>query len=255
MAQPLCTVPTALPRYSGANRLAHQNRAHGPLAAEAEALQSAGNQQLPERGRKPAKERKHREPHHRPLQNPGASIFIGKQSGKPSAQRRDQQRRRAQQTCLSGADVPQGNQAWKSETDRPSRPGRQGPSRQRSRIECSSRQDSAPETTIASVSCSCLVVKFVPTAPSSNRQRCSPVALAPELLGFSIQKITLRTRPARHIPRRFVIPQRPHYARSPAPAHNSSLARTSVGAVIAQKSDGEIIPHLQNCASILSVPK
>jgi hypothetical protein len=49
------------------------------------------------------------------LQNPCASIFIGEQSCKPSAQRRDQQRRRAKQARLSGADVPQRDQAGNDE--------------------------------------------------------------------------------------------------------------------------------------------
>ena len=98
-----------------ADGFTHQHRADRPLAAEAQALQPAGHQQLPEGVGEPAEEGEDREPQDGDLQDAHPAEAVGKQSREPSAKRRNQQRSRAQHARLSFADVPGGDQRGNDE--------------------------------------------------------------------------------------------------------------------------------------------
>ena len=71
-----------------ANDLTHQYRAGGPLAAEAEPVQAAQDEQLGEILGKGAQEGEDRIPQDRDLQHAHAAEAVGERAGKPAAERR-----------------------------------------------------------------------------------------------------------------------------------------------------------------------
>lgn len=80
--------------------------ADGPLPAKTQALQPAHNQQLPEVLGKATQEGEEGEPEDGELQHAHTAYPIGKNARHPTAKRREQQRRRAEQPCLPLRDVP-----------------------------------------------------------------------------------------------------------------------------------------------------
>jgi hypothetical protein len=93
-----------------AHCLADQHRTGRPLAAKAKAVQRTQHEKLLEILREAAKEGEHRVPQDRDLQHPHAAIAIAQRAGKPAAERRDQQRHRADKASLALADRPQCDQ-------------------------------------------------------------------------------------------------------------------------------------------------
>jgi hypothetical protein len=77
MAAPVCTKPTPRPAIFVADHLAHQYRAGGPLAAEAEPMQSAQDEQLLETLCEGTKEGEDRIPQDRNLQHAHAAETVG----------------------------------------------------------------------------------------------------------------------------------------------------------------------------------
>ena len=90
----------------GADDLAHQHRADGPLAAEAQALQRAQHEQLFEVLREADGHRADREPQDGVLQHAHAAVAVGQDAREPAAQRREQQRDGAQHAGLPLVDAP-----------------------------------------------------------------------------------------------------------------------------------------------------
>jgi hypothetical protein len=103
IAQPACTSLAAVAR---ADHFADQHGARGPFAAETQPHQSARPQQLREVLRERAGQRKNREPQNRDLQGLHAADAIGQHSRRPAADRRTQQRDRADQSRIAARDAP-----------------------------------------------------------------------------------------------------------------------------------------------------
>jgi hypothetical protein len=99
------------------NHLAHQHRAGGPFATEAQALQCAKDKQLVEVLRKTAQEGEERIPHDGDLEYAHATPAIRQSTGKPTAERGYQQRDGAEYAGLTGGDVPQAQQARDDERE------------------------------------------------------------------------------------------------------------------------------------------
>ena len=75
-----------------ADGLGHHDRHDRPFTAEADALQRARGEQLPERMREAGQEGEDREGGDGPLQHADAAVAVGKNAGEPAADRRRDQR-------------------------------------------------------------------------------------------------------------------------------------------------------------------
>jgi hypothetical protein len=92
---------------TGADRLADEHGADGPLAAEAQALQSADDEELGEVLREAAEEGEEGEPDDGELQDADAAEAVGGETGGPSSDGGKQRGRGAEQAGLAFADVPE----------------------------------------------------------------------------------------------------------------------------------------------------
>jgi hypothetical protein len=91
----------------GPDRFPHEHGARRPLSAETEAEQRAADDQLREVLRKRAKQAEDREPQDRDLQRANAADAVGQIAGEPSAESREQQRRRDGETGRAPVHLPE----------------------------------------------------------------------------------------------------------------------------------------------------
>src|SRR5262249_40356574 len=105
MAQPLCTVPTALPRCSAriTSPMSTAPAAHSPPKPSP---LSARREQLREVLREAADEGEEREPEDRDLQRAHSPDAVGEQAGDPAPDGREQQRDGGEQAGLALGDSP-----------------------------------------------------------------------------------------------------------------------------------------------------
>ena len=94
----------------GADGFADEDGADGPLAAEAEALQAADDEELIEGVGEAAEEGEEGEPEDGEAEDADASEAVGGEAGEPAADRGEQQRGGAEQAGLAFADVPEQHQ-------------------------------------------------------------------------------------------------------------------------------------------------
>ena len=136
MAQPPCTVPTALPRCWArmVSPISTEPTAHSP--PKPKPLQAARDQQLPERVGEAAQEGEEGEPDDGELQDAGPAEAVGQRARQPAADGGDQQRRPCPASPLGPCSCAMPPSGWRSRSCRPSRPCRRAPSRRRWRTRC-----------------------------------------------------------------------------------------------------------------------
>ncbi len=101
----------------GADHLADQDRAGGPLTAKAEAHQGTGDQQLFVVLGEPAEEGEEGKPQHRQLQGAHAANAVGENAGHPATHGRGDQGAGVDQPGFGGGDAPQHDQRRNDEAE------------------------------------------------------------------------------------------------------------------------------------------